>query len=273
MSTVLIVDDDTTLLQALPDTVSLRLPCTRVETADSGRAALRKIMGRDYEVIVTDWKMPDIDGLNLFERIREVRPTTPTLMMTGTANRELRRQALARGFYALIDKPIDRDLFVTWLKRALDLRAWIRKCEREKAKLRVAIERSKRFLQELRRVRRQSQLYRALMESWREALLIARLEGTILACNTLAADLWGWSREQLDLKKLGALIPLMEHLPQDIELLARLRSGESGSVVCSLAHRDGSRVTATVSLSPLANQKGRLDAILLVVSPSPRLPP
>src|SRR5437899_5080297 len=88
---VLIVDDDPALLQALPETLRLRMNGVTVDTADSAAAALDRITARDYDAIVPAIKMPGMDGLALLAEIRAHRPDTPTLMITGHG--ELAREA------------------------------------------------------------------------------------------------------------------------------------------------------------------------------------
>src|SRR6266513_450939 len=109
---VLIVDDDPALLQALPEALRIRIAGLTVDTADSGAAALEQITARDYDAIVTDIKMPRMDGLELLAEIRTHRPDTPTLMITGYGELDLVVQALRAGAYDFIRKPIDRDYFV-----------------------------------------------------------------------------------------------------------------------------------------------------------------
>ncbi|MBD0306370.1 MAG: response regulator, partial [Nitrospiraceae bacterium] len=55
----------------------------------SPRVALDRIETTDYDAIVSDIRMPDIDGIALLERIRIVRPATPTLLITGHSNQSL----------------------------------------------------------------------------------------------------------------------------------------------------------------------------------------
>jgi DNA-binding NtrC family response regulator len=119
---VLIVDDDLALLQALPEFLRMRLVGLTVDTADSGAAALDRITARDYDAIVTDIKIPGMDGLELLAEIRTHRPDTPTLMITAYGEHELVVQALRAGAYDFIQKPIDRDYFVASLRRAMDKR-------------------------------------------------------------------------------------------------------------------------------------------------------
>jgi two-component system sensor histidine kinase/response regulator len=130
-ATVLIVDDDAALLQALPEALHLRMSHAVVDTADSAAAALRRIAETDYDAIVCDIKMPGMDGLALLAEIRALRPDTPTLLITGHGEHDLAVQALRGGAYDFIQKPIDRDYFIASLHRAIQLRQLRREVERQ----------------------------------------------------------------------------------------------------------------------------------------------
>jgi DNA-binding NtrC family response regulator len=116
---VLIVDDDVALLEALPEALRLRMGGVTVETADSAAAALERIADRDFDAIVTDIRMPGMDGLELLDEIRTRKPDTPTLIITGHGENELVVHALRGGARDFIQKPIDRDYFVAALYRAI----------------------------------------------------------------------------------------------------------------------------------------------------------
>jgi two-component system, sensor histidine kinase and response regulator len=111
------VDDDPALLEALPETVRLRLPHADVEPADSAEAALELIAAVDYDVIVTDLVMPGMTGADLILKIREVRPSTPMVLMSGNPNP--RGYAFRARAYAFLQKPIDREYFIATLRRAI----------------------------------------------------------------------------------------------------------------------------------------------------------
>ena len=132
---VLIVDDDQALLQGLPQALRLRMEGVRVDTADSGTAALDRIAALDYDAIVTDLKMPGMDGLDLLAEIRTHRPDTPTLMITGHGEHDLVVHALRGGAYDFIQKPIDRDYFVASLRRAIERRALSRRVKEQQLAL------------------------------------------------------------------------------------------------------------------------------------------
>ena len=119
---VLIVDDDTALLQALPQAIALRMTNIHVDTVDSAFGALQQIQGSEYDAIVSDIKMPGMDGITLIEKLQVLCPETPTLLITGHGERDLAIRALRVGAYDFIQKPIDRDYFVSSLKRAIQTR-------------------------------------------------------------------------------------------------------------------------------------------------------
>jgi FixJ family two-component response regulator/anti-sigma regulatory factor (Ser/Thr protein kinase) len=116
---ILVVDDDAALLQALPEMLRLRIPDAAVDTADSAATALKRIESDDYDAIVTDIKMPGVDGLVLLGHIRGIRPNTPTLVITGHGEHDLAIQALRGGAFDYVQKPIDREYFIASLQRAV----------------------------------------------------------------------------------------------------------------------------------------------------------
>src|SRR5947199_66248 len=139
---ILIVDDDVALLEALPRALRLRLDGVEIDTVDNAGDALVRIIGTDYDAIVSDIKMPGMDGLAVLEEIRKLRPKTPTLLITGHGEHDLAVQALRGGAYDFVQKPIDRDYFVASLERAIEMRRLERKVEAQ----RHALERHARVL-------------------------------------------------------------------------------------------------------------------------------
>ncbi|GAC1461539.1 MAG: hybrid sensor histidine kinase/response regulator [Ktedonobacteraceae bacterium] len=119
---ILIVDDDTALLQALPQALYIRMHDVDVDTSDSALEALGLLQKKDYDAIVSDIKMPGMDGLALLAKVQELRPETPTLLITGHGEHDLAVLALRGGAYDFIQKPIDRDYFVAALGRAIHTR-------------------------------------------------------------------------------------------------------------------------------------------------------
>ena len=144
---ILIVDDDPALLEALPEALRLRMNGVDIETCESGFAALERIKAKDYDVVVSDIKMPGMDGLSLLAEIKALRPGTPTVLITGHGERDLAIQALRGGAYDFVQKPIDRDYFVASLERAVQ----VRRLGRHVAQQRLDLERHARVLEHVDR--------------------------------------------------------------------------------------------------------------------------
>jgi PAS domain S-box-containing protein len=144
---VLLVDDDTALLEALPEALSLRMNGVAIDTSETAFDALEKIRATDYDAIVSDIKLPGMDGLALLSAIKQLRPGTPTLLITGHGERDLAVQALRGGAYDFVQKPIDRDYFVASLERAIQMRGLERHVEQQ----RLELERHARVLQHVDR--------------------------------------------------------------------------------------------------------------------------
>jgi signal transduction histidine kinase len=132
---VLLVDDDQALLDALPNLIGLRIPGTIVDVCDSAPQAAQQVRSNDYDAIITDIKMPVMDGLTLLSEVRSVRPDTPVLLLTGHGEHDLTIQALRRGAFDFLVKPIDREYFTAALSRALDMRALRRQVKAQQTEL------------------------------------------------------------------------------------------------------------------------------------------
>src|SRR5260221_10003942 len=104
---ILLVDDDVTLLQALPQALYLRMDGVGVDICDSAPEALKQIQEHEYDAIVSDIKMPGMDGLTLLAKIQALRPETPTLLITGHGEHDLANQAGQGGAYRFIQKTHD----------------------------------------------------------------------------------------------------------------------------------------------------------------------
>ena len=109
---VLIVDDDETLLQTASDTLASL--GASVEQAGTGLEALgmiehRHLSGRDYDVIIVDWKMPDMDGLETIRRIRsEIDANVPVLLISAYDWSEIEDEAREAGASGFVSKPLFR---------------------------------------------------------------------------------------------------------------------------------------------------------------------
>ncbi len=116
---VMIVDDEPDMLNMLKLVVQRKCGC-EVELADSGKTALDKLKTCRPDVIVTDIKMPDLDGLTLMQKVREIDETISVIIMTGFGTIEMAVQALKNGAYDFLQKPFDKEHIVRVILRCLE---------------------------------------------------------------------------------------------------------------------------------------------------------
>ncbi len=101
---ILIVDDSSTMRRIIINTLS-RIGYTDVVEAEHGKAGLEKLNQGGVEMIITDWNMPEMDGLEFVQTVRGQNPNIPILMVTTNAAKEDIVQALQSGVNNYVVKP------------------------------------------------------------------------------------------------------------------------------------------------------------------------
>jgi len=120
---ILLVDDDDALRGAVAQGLELR--GFEVAAFDSAPAAL-KALSRDFEgAVVSDVRMPGMDGLALFERIQAVDPDIPVLLITGHGDVAMAVAALQDGVYDFVSKPFPMERLTAALARAVEKRGLV----------------------------------------------------------------------------------------------------------------------------------------------------
>ncbi len=120
MSRVLVIDDDSSLrftLEAVLSDAGLV-----VETCDGGASGLAAFEARGADVVLTDLAMPDMDGMQVLERMRAADPSVPLLMLTAHGSERVAVAAMKAGAFDYIPKPFDPDELVLAVRRATEWR-------------------------------------------------------------------------------------------------------------------------------------------------------
>ncbi len=117
---VLVVDDDDDLRHAL--TQSLELAGYEVSGYSNGQGVLSHINRGLYGVLVTDIRMPVIDGMELLSKVLEIDPAIPTILITGHGDISTAVDAMRNGAYDFIEKPFASERLVGAVSRALEKR-------------------------------------------------------------------------------------------------------------------------------------------------------
>ena len=134
METVLVVDDEKNYPLILG--AVLEEEGFEVLTANSGMEALEIQKTSDVDLVLTDMKMPSMDGLELLEKIKARDPDCPVIMMTAYGSVDKAVEAMEKGAYSYILKPFDNEKLVVYVNKAISMYSVVK----ENRRLRNAVE-------------------------------------------------------------------------------------------------------------------------------------
>ncbi|MCX6639307.1 MAG: response regulator [bacterium] len=117
--TILVVDDEPDIIDFLKET--LEVDGYRVYSALHGAGALKLIQQKTIDVILSDNRMPEMSGIELFEQVRKVSPETIRILMTGYADLSVAIESINRGWvYKFLTKPFKVEEMLVSIRRAIE---------------------------------------------------------------------------------------------------------------------------------------------------------
>ncbi len=114
---VLVVDDERTVCNSCRKILTQE--GYQVDIALSGEEALRKVKGNGFDVVITDWKMPEIDGMELARRIKKENANIAVIMITGYPSLDTSIEAIRSGVSDYVPKPFTPEELSDVMVRAL----------------------------------------------------------------------------------------------------------------------------------------------------------
>jgi len=133
MTKILVIDDERPIRSTLKEI--LEFEKFVVETAEDGKAGLDLILKNKYDLILCDIKMPKMDGMEVLDKIMENNIETPVVMISGHGNVETAVEAIKKGAYDFIQKPLDLNRTLVTLRNALDNKEVIQEVKKLKRKV------------------------------------------------------------------------------------------------------------------------------------------
>ncbi len=114
---ILVMDDEKTVQESLK--IILEYQGYQVSLANTAAEGFSLIQNNDFDLLILDLKMPDMDGFEILKSVRNKFPGLKVILITGYGTLDIARQALAMGALYYFDKPIDLDRFITRVKKAV----------------------------------------------------------------------------------------------------------------------------------------------------------
>lgn len=123
---ILIVDDEPDIIEIVSEQLSdieIEIDGFKIkpllESADNGITALKKIKSTRFDVVISDIRMPALDGLEIVEQLNQTEPSTKVILISGHADKNIAIRALRLGIFDLIEKPWQQEMLCESVKRAL----------------------------------------------------------------------------------------------------------------------------------------------------------
>jgi len=117
---VLVVDDQRNMRATTA--ILLRQAGHAVEEAESGAAAVRRVQQEPFDVVLTDLRMPEVDGLEVLRAVREHSPDTQVIVMTAYGTIDSAVEAMRRGAHDYVSKPFKEEELLVRIARAVETR-------------------------------------------------------------------------------------------------------------------------------------------------------
>jgi two-component system nitrogen regulation response regulator NtrX len=120
MSKILIIEDEAAIRRVLTKILSEESDTYIVEDAEDGVQGLEKIKNNDYDLVLCDIKMPKMDGVEVLEAVKKIKPEIPMVMISGHGDMETAIQTMRLGAFDYISKPPDLNRLLNTVRNALD---------------------------------------------------------------------------------------------------------------------------------------------------------
>jgi PAS domain S-box-containing protein len=240
---VLIADDEVTLCGLIKDALEQESDRYEISTAYSGTQALSRMAERPYDVLVTDIRMPDMDGIQVMRRATELQPDLQTIVITGHGDLDNAVEAMRAGAGNYLRKPIDSEV------------------------LHIAILRAHEKRQLARRLRVSEARFRNAFFHAAAGTAILRRDGAFAQVNAGFCDMLGHTESEL----LGMTMREAIH-PDDVDAglrnLRRIRSGEIDHFHMDMRYRhsDGGVRWGRTSVSVILDCESHSDCLVAHVS-------
>jgi len=120
MSKILIIEDEAAIRRVLTKILSEENDSYKVEEAEDGLQGVEKVKNEDYDLILCDIKMPKMDGVEVLEAVKKIKPEIPMVMISGHGDLETAINTMRLGAFDYISKPPDLNRLLNTVRNALD---------------------------------------------------------------------------------------------------------------------------------------------------------
>ncbi len=243
--TILIIDDEISIRQSLAS--FFEDEGYHVLTAENGQLGLEKLGANQVDIVLTDLRMPEKDGLDVMEAVQESDPDLPMVVISGAGKKEDIIEAMRMGARDYITKPVeDLNTISRVIQRVLENA----RLNRENKAYRRQLEKSEAK-------------YRSITENIAEGVFTADENENLTYVNQAACDILGYSKSVLLQKNLEDITD-MENFNTILSQTYLRQKGQTSRYEIKLRHHDGHMVHTEFLCSPMFDGTTYKGAIALI---------
>ena len=138
MAKILVVDDEQAIRKTLKEI--LEYEKHNVDLAKDGFEAVEKAKKNQYDLVLLDIKMPKMDGIEVLEELQKINPELPVVIITGHGTVDTAVEALKKGAYDFLEKPLDLNRLLVAVRNALEKKDLVKETKRLRRKIRKTYE-------------------------------------------------------------------------------------------------------------------------------------
>ncbi len=135
MSKILIIEDEAAIRRVLGKIISEENDAYIVEEAEDGLTGIEMIKDNDYDLVLCDIKMPKMDGVEVLEKAKKIKPEVPFVMISGHGDLDTAVNTMRLGAFDYISKPPDLNRLLNTVRNALDRKVLVVENKRLKKKV------------------------------------------------------------------------------------------------------------------------------------------
>jgi two-component system nitrogen regulation response regulator NtrX len=135
MSKILIIEDEAAIRRVLSKIISEENESYQVEEAENGLLGIEMIKNNDYDLVLCDIKMPKMDGVEVLEKAKKIKPEIPIVMISGHGDLDTAVNTMRLGAFDYISKPPDLNRLLNTVRNALNTKVLILENKRLKKKV------------------------------------------------------------------------------------------------------------------------------------------
>lgn len=256
-ASVLVIDDDETTLYILKDL--LELSGFQVVTTTDGREGISLFRDRHSDLVISDIRMPHMDGLEVLRKIREIDETVSVILVTGHGDLDYALRAIRRGAYDFLLKPINVEILVNTVRKGID-HCRLKRFERDYRQL--LEEQVKARTKELAET---NEFLKGILNSSASvSIVLTDFDRKVIFWNVGAENIYGYTAEEMVGSSITRLYPSDMHETGAMDELRRVMFNKRGTVKANVKQvaKDGRLLTISLTVSAMRDATDRVRGIL-----------